>query len=112
MLKTLRRSEAAAAGALLPATRVRVPSKSRLEVAGSPRLEQIRMVGCQLLFEYGYSGMTMRQIAARLHIKAASLYYHFPSKQDILFDLMRATVVELLEGLRRIVDSGEAPEAQ
>lgn len=112
MGKTLRLSEAAAARALLPATRVRVPSKSRLEVAGSTRLDQIRMVGCQLLFEYGYSGMTMRQIAARLHIKAASLYYHFPSKQDILFDLMRATASELLEGLRLIAESDEDPEQQ
>lgn len=112
MGKTLRLSEAEAAraGTLLPAT----PGRRRTvpEPAVASRLDQIRRVGCHLLFQYGYSGMTMRQIAARLRIQAASLYYHFPSKQDILFDLMCTTASELLEGLRKIVDSGEEPEAQ
>ena len=56
--------------------------------------------------------MTMREIAASLNIKAASLYYHFPSKQHILFDVMHATVAELLRGLREIADSGDDPEVQ
>ncbi|MBI3933452.1 MAG: TetR/AcrR family transcriptional regulator [Acidobacteria bacterium] len=95
-------SAAARAGTLLPATASR---RSRVTVsADMPRLEQIRRVGCHLLYQYGYAGMTMRQIAAHLKIKAASLYYHFPSKQDILFDLMYDTASELMEGLLRIVD--------
>jgi AcrR family transcriptional regulator len=56
--------------------------------------------------------MTMRQIARRLGIKAASLYHHFPSKQIILFDLMQTTVQELLDGLRRIVESDDGPVEQ
>ena len=102
----------AVAGTLLPATRVRVPSKPRAEAPRATRLDQIRTVGCRLLLEHGYAGMTMRQIAARLRIKAASLYYHFPSKQEILFDLMRATASELLEGLRSIAESDEEPGDQ
>lgn len=91
---------AARAGTLLPATPERRP---RLTVPhGAPRLEQIRRVGCQLLYRQGYAGTTMRQIAAHLRIKAASLYHHFPSKQEILFDLMHTTATELLEGLARI----------
>ncbi|HEY7680915.1 MAG TPA: TetR/AcrR family transcriptional regulator [Terriglobia bacterium] len=97
---------------MLPAT----PSHRRTHAVSAPpgtsRLEQIRRVGCLLLFEYGYAGMTMRQIAARLRIKAASLYYHFPSKQDILFDVMRATASELLEGLRRIAGTDDDPITQ
>ncbi|MSO19897.1 MAG: TetR/AcrR family transcriptional regulator [Acidobacteria bacterium] len=100
------------AGTLLPATLPR-PHAAKLVIrADAPRLDQIRAVGCDLLFQYGYSGMTMRQIAARLAIKAASIYYHFPSKQDILFDLMRRTATDLLEGLRRITQSGKGPAAQ
>jgi len=97
---------------LLPATPAR-PKAARLQIHfDAPRLDQIRAAGCHLLFQHGYAGMTMRQIAARLNLKAASLYYHFPSKQDILFDLMRRTVTDLLEGLRRITASGQGPAGQ
>ena len=98
--------------ALQPATRVRALVQARAEAPRVRRFNQIRAVGCRLLFQYGYAGMTMRQIAARLQMKAASLYYHFPSKQHILFDLMQATASELLEGLRAIAESDEEPAYQ
>jgi len=98
--------------ALLPATRVPVPAQARAEAPRERRFNQILAVGCRLLFEHGYAGMTMRQIAARLQIKAASLYHHFPSKQYILFDLMHRTVSELLEGLLRIAESDCTAEQQ
>lgn len=96
--------------ALRPATRV--PVKARAEAPRVRRFHQIRAVGCRLLFDHGYAGMTMRQIAARLQIKAASLYHHFPSKQHILFDLMQTTVSELLEGLLQIAESDLSAEQQ
>src|SRR3990172_9603202 len=96
----------------LLATRGRVPVEARAEAPRERRYNQIRAVGCRLLFEHGYAGMTMRQIAARLQMKAASLYYHFPSKQHILFDLMETTASELLEGLRRIAESDDSAEQQ
>jgi AcrR family transcriptional regulator len=100
------------AGTLLPATLSR-PEAAKLTIpADASRLDQIRAVGCHLLFQYGYAGMTMRHIAARLHIKAASLYYHFPSKQDILFDLMRKTASDLLHGLSRITESSKPAREQ
>jgi AcrR family transcriptional regulator len=113
MRKTLRLSEAAAAGTLLPATPVRgKPEPAGSLGASASRVDQIRSAGCHLLFRYGYAGMTMREIAASLRIKAASLYYHFPSKQHILFDVMHATVSELLRGLREIVNSTGEPGIQ
>jgi AcrR family transcriptional regulator len=94
------------------AERGQPPLGPRPEAPRERRYNQIRAVGCHLLFRYGYSGMTMRQIAARLQIKAASLYHHFPSKQHILFDLMQTTASELLEGLRDIVEASDDPFAQ
>jgi TetR/AcrR family transcriptional repressor of nem operon len=32
---------------------------------------------------HGYSGLNLRTLAERVGIKAASLYYHFPSKADL-----------------------------
>ena len=81
-------------------------------LASTSRLDQIRKVGCHLLFHFGYSGMTMREIASTLDIKAASLYHHFPSKQVILFELMQGTISELLRGLQEISESGQEPEQQ
>lgn len=112
MGKTLRFSEAAA-GTLLPATPGWARPEPKISLgASATRLDQIRQAGRHLLFRHGYSGMTMREIAASLRVKAASLYYHFPSKQHILFDLMHATASELLRGLREIVRSGQEPEVQ
>jgi len=34
--------------------------------------------------EDGYEGASMREIAARAGVSVAALYYHFPSKQDLL----------------------------
>ena len=104
------RETAARAGTLLPAATGKPKPLSFPE--GTPRLEQIRRVGCRLLYQYGYAGMTMREVAAQLHIKAASLYHHFPSKQHILFDLMFETATELTEGLVRIVDRRKNPLEQ
>ncbi len=111
MNRAERLSETAASGTLLPAT-PSAWSAPAVPPEGATRLEQIRTAGCHLLFRYGYSGMTMRQIAARLNIKAASLYHHFPSKQEILFDLMSTTATELLRGLRQIAESGGEPRTQ
>ena len=113
MPKTLRQSAAGGVGTLLPAS----PGPGKRggiapSLASVSRLDQIRKVGCHLLFHFGYSGMTMREIASTLDIKAASLYYHFPSKQDILFELMQGTVAELLRGLQEIAESGQKPEQQ
>jgi AcrR family transcriptional regulator len=113
MTKSERLSEAAAAGTLLPALPdFDSPEPANGHMAGATRLDQIRAAGLGLLFRHGYSGMTMREIAATLDIKAASLYYHFPSKQHILFDLMHATVSELLQGMRDIIANASEPEAQ
>ncbi len=122
MGNTMRLSDAAAAGTLLPARPAvsnpaptnPTPRSEPVPVPAGPesRLDQIRRAGCALLFRSGYSGMTMREIAASLQIKAASLYYHFPSKQHILFDVMHATVEELLAGLREIAASEGDPETQ
>jgi TetR/AcrR family tetracycline transcriptional repressor len=40
-----------------------------------------------LMARKGLDGVTMRALAARLHIKGASLYHHFPNKQ-VLIDHM------------------------
>jgi AcrR family transcriptional regulator len=57
------------------------------------RKEEIVRVAAKLFKEKGYSAVTMRDLAKAMGIKAASLYNHIKSKQDIL----RAIVISLAE---------------
>ena len=50
--------------------------------------ERIQQVALELFAEHGYDGTSLRQIAERLGITKAALYYHFQSKDDIVTSLM------------------------
>ncbi len=45
---------------------------------------QILQAALNLLDEVGFDGITMRALAAKLGIKAASLYWHVRNKQELL----------------------------
>lgn len=51
----------------------------------------------KLLREKGYAAVSLRQIAAAANIKAGSIYYHFESKEEILYHVLE-------QGLRVIVE--------
>lgn len=57
------------------------------------RKEEIIRVAAKLFKEKGYSAVSMRDLATEMGIKAASLYNHIKSKQDIL----RAIIISLAE---------------
>ena len=50
--------------------------------------DRIQQVALELFAEHGYDGTSLRQIAERLGITKAALYYHFQSKDDIVTSLM------------------------
>jgi AcrR family transcriptional regulator len=62
----------------------------------------------QALFsERGYVGTTVQQVAAKLGITKAALYYHFPQgKEEIFIDLMRRHLRRLHDGLEPMIDAG------
>lgn len=66
------------------------------------RREEIRALAAEMFFDQGYESTTMRQIAAALKIKPGSLYYHFPNKEQILFDLVASTVRPLTAGAKQL----------
>ncbi|MBN9795550.1 TetR family transcriptional regulator [Pseudonocardia sp. TMWB2A] len=51
-----------------------------------------------LLDQHGESGVTMRALAGRLQISAPSLYWHYPSKRDLLEDVADALVADVALG--------------
>lgn len=63
--------------------------------------EIIREVALAHFARTGYDGATMRGIAAEVGVKASSLYHHFPSKQDLLWDLTLTALDGLEAGWAR-----------
>ncbi|MCP2339375.1 TetR/AcrR family transcriptional regulator [Actinomadura rupiterrae] len=49
--------------------------------------EQIRKVALELFAEQGYEKTSLREIAERLGVTKAALYYHFKTKEDIVSSL-------------------------
>jgi AcrR family transcriptional regulator len=52
----------------------------------------------------------MRELAAALKIKSPSLYYFFPHKEEILFELIESVVTQLINGARRLTKREQTPE--
>lgn len=65
--------------------------------------DKILAAAVQLFAEYGYNAATMRDIAQIAGIQAASIYYHYPSKQTLLVEIMETHMRKLNANLKRIV---------
>jgi len=59
----------------------------RTAEAGSTR-ERILQVALDLFGRQGYSGTSIRDIANRMGMTKAAVYYHFPSKENLLADIL------------------------
>lgn len=56
----------------------------------------IRDAAVALIARRGYEAVSMRQLAAEVGVQAAALYRYFPTKEDLLFTLMREHMEALL----------------
>ena len=56
---------------------------------------RIQDVALELFTEQGYEGTSLREIAERLGVTKAALYYHFKTKEDIVASLVADRVAEL-----------------
>jgi AcrR family transcriptional regulator len=68
--------------------------------AGLDARARIQQVALELFIEEGYDKTSLREIAEKLGVTKAALYYHFPTKEDIVNSLIEdriAVVAELLE---------------
>ena len=74
--------------------------------------EQIRAVALEMFAERGYAGTSLREIAERLGVTKAALYFHFRTKEEILTAILRG----YLDGIATLVAAAEAeprsPERQ
>ena len=79
---------------------------------GAKTMEAIAQAGLDLVYQFGYEGMTLRQLAARVGIRQGSLYNHIKSKQDLLVHLYRRHMETLLAALDAALGGIEFPPEQ
>jgi TetR/AcrR family transcriptional regulator, cholesterol catabolism regulator len=92
-------------------------SQTGLETApprtsGSSTEQRILDVATVFFYEKGYHATTMREVAAGVGIKAGSLYNHFPSKEELLFQIAEGVMQDLLAAGREEVATTDEPSDQ
>ena len=70
-------------------------AESVVSTGGGNTRRVIYVVMVDLIAERGYHGTSLRVVAERVGIQMASLYYHFPSKQAVLVEIMMTTLDDL-----------------
>jgi AcrR family transcriptional regulator len=58
---------------------------------------RIQEIALELFTEQGYEATSLREIAERLGVTKAALYYHFKTKEDIVASLMEDRLADLRE---------------
>jgi AcrR family transcriptional regulator len=71
--------------------------------------ERLRTVALSLFAERGYHGTGIRQLADAAGLSSASLYHYMGTKEDLLVELMRASLGDLLDAGERLATEHPDP---
>ena len=67
--------------------------------------DKIIEVAIRIFAEHGYAGTSMREIAEKLNITKAALYYHFPGKEEIFKACLSHSIEQIIDGVEDIANS-------
>jgi AcrR family transcriptional regulator len=67
------------------------------------RRQAILEKAAELYAERGFQGASVADLAERLRMSKSLIYHYYPSKEDILFDVMHSHVQALLEAAEAVV---------
>src|ERR1700689_1376129 len=88
-----------------------MPPKPKTQAtAPADRRGKILQLAAEMFFERGYEATTMREVAGAIQIESASLYYFFPNKEQILFELIESVMRQLIGGARHLIAHERTPE--
>ena len=85
------------------------------DAGSAPRRDtraQAQKVALELFAEQGYEKTSLREIAERLDVTKAALYYHFKSKEDIVRSLVEDYVAELDQLIDWAKNQPQSPETR
>lgn len=63
---------------------------------GENTLKALRDAGMKRLYDQGFAGMTLRELAGDVGIQAGSLYNYFANKQDFLYQVLKFVMGDLI----------------
>lgn len=66
----------------------------------------------RLFRERGYMASNLREIAKRSGVKGGSIYHHFSSKEEILYQIMDDTMTDLLSNLKGEIEKKSGAAAK
>jgi len=80
---------------------------------GQERILQILQASRDILIDQGYSGLSMRKIAASVGITIGNLHYYYRTKKDLLSDLLDHVIEGYLETFNIVrSNAGDSPAKQ
>ena len=84
-------------------------TKARDSNEATATAQRIREAVFDLFRTRGFHAATMRDIAQKAGIESATFYYHFESKEALLFEIMRLTRDDLISSATEVVARGADP---
>ncbi len=78
----------------------------------SPKKEQILTAATRLFHERGYHATSVRDIADAVGIQGGSLYAHFESKDDVLWDIVNLSADAFFAALDPVIRSNRDTNAK
>src|SRR6266542_2054528 len=82
---------------------------SRIERKRLRRINEILKVAAEVVAERGYKNASLDEVAERLDLAKASLYYYFDSKQALVSACLDTAAAEVERRLASIVEEGGTP---
>jgi len=70
----------------------------------------IKDVSIDLFYKKGYFVSSISDIARAAGIQKSSIYYHYSNKEDILFDILKTTMIDLDANLDRLLKGVKGTE--
>lgn len=79
------------------------PEEAALRPKGDRTREEILRAAARLIRDRGYAAATLRDIATEAEMEAGSIYYHFPSKEKILDEVLDRGLRDIRDGVRAVI---------
>lgn len=67
--------------------------------------EKIKETAAHLYALKGYNATSMREIAKEVGVTKAALYYHYDSKEELFFDIVKDSFTHLIQISQQLADS-------
>ncbi len=92
-----------------------MPQKQKTATIEPPKGErrnrdaEVMAAAIRVIYEKGYSGASLQDVANEVGVLKGSLYYYFASKEDLLLRIMKESHTQSEEIFERIAAKGLAP---